>query len=455
MINELISQEDLAMFTSAGRITLGSIYFEEGMKDNLATFEVFIRPDEKRNYFVLAGINSLLDIMPKLKFNKEHLDFLKKVYNFSEGYLAYLGNLKFSGDIWAMPEGTICFPYEPLVRITAPLIQICLIEQLVINTIMHQTMLASKFARIRIASKDKLVGTTLVRAHGMESSLKSVRISREVGIDISAMALYGMKNADFKAEGGVSTHFFVQSFDTEIESFKAYFRHNAEKGIMLIDTYNYDTGIENFIKAAKESEINGRKVRGIIIDSGDHIEISKKVREKLDKAGLEYIKILAMGNLDEYKITEFMEKKAPIDIFGVATEALNCTDLPKLEVVFKMVELEKDGKFIPIIKLAQNKITYPGKKQVCIFHNAEGRIVARIICREGEFKKSLLLKMVERGELVYKIPVTEDIKNYFFSQINSYPPLLFNLREKFEFPVLISEGLQDLFEQTKKKFLSK
>lgn len=450
----MISTEDIALFTSGVRINLAYIYFKEGMKDVKATFEVIVREDERRNYFVAAGIRSIAEYVKTVKFNEEHLKFFKEFYKYSDDFIDYLRNYSFKGDIWAMPEGTIFFPNEPVIRITARIIDLCLMEQFVINTVMHQTMLASKFARIRISAKDKTIASSHVRSHGMESGIKSIRLSKMVGIDSSTMSFYSYKTGDQKTEGWGATHFFIQSFESELEAFRVYAKYRPEKSLFMLDTYDFEKGLENFIKVAKEVESENKQIRAVLLDSGDQLERSKYVRKKLDENNLGYIKIFAAGNYDEYKISKMIKENAPIDIFAVATEAVNSTDSPKLEVVFKMVEIEKGDKIFPKIKLSENKIHYPGKKQVYLIKSSNGNYVSRVIGLEGEMnQESLLIEIIREGSLVYEFPVLEETASYFKKQSAKYPSEIFNLTEKINFPIGISKKLQELFDETKATYV--
>src|SRR3989344_3971282 len=374
---EMISTEDIALFTSGVRINLAYIYFKEGMKDVKATFEVIVREDERRNYFVAAGIRSIAEYVKTVKFNEEHLKFFKEFYKYSDDFIDYLRNYSFKGDIWAMPEGTIFFPNEPVIRITARIIDLCLIEQFVINTVMHQTMLASKFARIRISAKDK-----------------TIRLSKMVGIDSSTMSFYSYKTGDQKTEGWGATHFFIQSFESELEAFRVYAKYRPEKSLFMLDTYDFEKGLENFIKVAKEVESENKQIRAVLLDSGDQLERSKYVRKKLDENNLGYIKI------------------------------------------------------------SENKIHYPGKKQVYLIKSSNGNYVSRVIGLEGEMnQESLLIEIIREGSLVYEFPVLEETASYFKKQSAKYPSEIFNLTEKINFPIGISKKLQELFDETKATYV--
>ncbi|MFH1308149.1 MAG: nicotinate phosphoribosyltransferase [archaeon] len=452
MDKEIIGKKDLPLFTSAVRVNLSYVYFKEGMQDTKATFEVTIRDSDKRNYYVLGGVHSIIDFLKDMKFTEDHLDYFKKVYGYDDDFMQYLRKFRFRGDIWAMPEGSICFPGEPVMRITGTVIELSLMEQFVINTIMHQTMLASKFARVRTTAMNCTIGMTHVRSHGIESGIKAVRIAKMVGLDSSSMTFHSFKSGDLRQESWAATHFCIQSFDNEIEAFRAFTKYNPERSMILIDTYDFDKGLENFIQVAKETEKTGRKLRAIALDSGDHVEQSIKVRERLNKEGLNYIQIIAAGNYDEYKIKKMINAGAKIDLYIVATEVVNSTDAPKLEVVFKMVELEKNNKIVYKIKLASEKVSYPGKKQVCNFIK-DGKIIHRqiVLAEEVSDNQGLLIKIMDEGDLLMKLPSTDQIKQHFLSQIPKFPQEIFNISEKVVFPVKISDNLQALFEQVKIK----
>lgn len=456
MLNDFINKEDLSLFTSGGRLAMGAVLFKENKKDLIGTFDLFIRELPKcRNYFVFAGLEHVVDFLINFRFTEEQIEYLKIAYEFDDEVLNYYRNFRFTGDVFSMSEGEICFPNEPLIRVTAPLVEGMIIEQFMLNAIMLQTMQASKMARVMSVVGDKKFGITFARTHGIDAAMKAVRTGKIVGVQLVALPLASMKYKSYKPEGGVLSHYFIMSFPDEISAFRAYAKHYGSRGLFLIDTYNDEQGIKNFITVAKENEERGIKLRGIVVDSGDLCALSVKARKMLDDAGLDYVQILVMSDLDEYKIKKLQDLKAPINIYGAATEVLNVTDAPKLEVVYKLSEIQEGKKIIPKMKLSTKKVSLPGKKQVFRIKNQE-KYTNDIIGLEKEKidnSKELLHHVIKNGELIKPLPKIEDINGYYNSVIEHFPQEIFDIEKEYNYEVKISNGLSELLEKTKEDII--
>ncbi|MBU1998625.1 MAG: nicotinate phosphoribosyltransferase, partial [Candidatus Omnitrophica bacterium] len=299
-------------------------------KNTQATFDLFVRRlPKKRSFLVSAGLKDILEGINKLRFQEEDLGYLKSLGVFSRDFLAYLRGFKFSGDVWALPEGEIFFANEPVIRVSAPIIQAQILETMLLNIINLQTMIASKAARVVLAAQGRSVfDFSLRRTHGQEAGLKVARSSYLAGFagtsNVLAGKIYKIPVA------GTMAHSFVMSFNSELESFLAYTKSFPAKSILLVDTYSTRRGVNNSIKVALSMRGEGFKLAGIRLDSGDLVCLAKESRRLLDRAGLNYVKIFVSGNLDEIKINELLKKRINADAFGVGTNMGTSSDAPFL-----------------------------------------------------------------------------------------------------------------------------
>ncbi len=355
------NEGNMSLFTDLYELTMCASYFDN-KRFEPATFDLFIRRlPPGRSYFLFAGLEQTLLFLEKMKFSENHLAYLKS-QGFKESFLEYLRNFKFTGNVWADPEGTVVFPNEPLIRVTAPIIEAQVIETFLLNTVNLQTMIASKASRVVQSANGKpVVEFGLRREHGIDAGMKVARSSYIAGCAGTSNVLAGMVFGI--PIFGTMAHSFVMSFDKEIDSFRAFARTFPEKSTLLIDTYDELAGAEKAIIVAKELEKKGFKLGGLRLDSGDLAESSKKVRALLDENGLDYVTIFASGDLDEYSISELLNNKAKIDGFGVGTKMGTSADYPYTDVIYKLSEtMHGETGFLPIMKLSKNKITLPGTK---------------------------------------------------------------------------------------------
>ena len=451
MTNDLLTKEDLSLFTSGTRLTLGSIYFQEGFKDTLANFDLLVREMPKtRNYLVFGGLEHIARYLQNLKFNNEQLKWLKAQFNFSPDEMGYFKNFRFSGDMWAMPEGSLFFPNEPIIRISAPIIEAQIIEMFLINAVYLQTALASKLARFVCAANGKNVVLGFNRSYGIDAAMKATRWSKIFGAQTS-LAAYNFKCDDDIHAIGIF-HYFVMAFNSELEAFRKYIKYSRGKGYVLVDTYDTLRGIKNFIKAAREIEKEGVKATGIQLDSGDLYELSAAARKMLNEAGLSHAKIFAMSNLDEWKVAALEKKRAPIDVYAGVTELLTPADAPTLEVVYKLSALKDKNQWMPKMKLSSKKISLPGRKQVFRIEK-HGQYIGDVIGLENEKirGKKLLVPYIKNGKLVRKLPSLEEIHKYYEREKKKFKRELFAIDKKVKYPVEISAELNKMTAQTKKQ----
>ncbi len=452
--DDFVSISDLSFFNSGTRLALASLFFEEKMKDDIATFDLFVRDLPLcRNYFMLSGLNKFIEFILNFRFNQKQIAWIKKHFNLSPELIKYFKNFKFTGDIWAMPEGTLFFPNEPIIRITAPIIEAQIVETYLINCVYLETILASKISRFINAANGTSCVMGINRTYGLETAMKADRIKDIFGVSANSL-LFNYKSDTTPWFHG-TFHYLIMMFNNELDAFIKYLKHTGGKGYVLVDTYDCEKGIKNFITAARELEKFGAKAVGIQLDSGDLLELSRTARKMFDEAGLDYLKIFAMSNLDEKKVAELVRCKAPIDVFAGTTEILTPTDYPILELVYKLSEVRKNGKIIHKMKTATNKISLPGRKQVFrVMKN--GKHTHDVIGLENEkvsSGKKLLQPIFRNGELISKVANNKEIRKHYFKQKSRFNPKLFSVDQKFNYPVKVSQKLKILASKTRKEIV--
>jgi nicotinate phosphoribosyltransferase len=446
---DFVDEENMSMFTDLYELTMCASYFDN-RKFEPATFDLFIRRlPPNRSYFLFAGLEQALLFLKRVRFKEEHIAFLKR-QGFKEEFLDYLRDFRFTGEVWAVPEGTIVFPNEPLIRVTAPIIEAQLIETFLLNAVNLQTMIATKASRVVNAAKSKpIIEFGLRREHGTDAGIKVARCSYIAGCSGTSNVLAGLKYGI--PIFGTMAHSFVMLFEREIDSFRAFTKTFPDKSTLLIDTFDNIKGAENAATVAKELEAKGFRLGAVRLDSGDLVEISKSVRQLLDKNGLDYVKIFASGDLDEYKIEELLKKGAKIDSFGVGTRMGTSEDRPYVDVIYKLCEkMNGKGEFSPIMKLSQGKITLPGRKQVFRFKDKGSNFLKDTIALDDEKMiggEPLLLKVMEKGRLIYGLPSLEEIRKRASDNVSRLPEKYRKLKGASRYPVELSRGLKRLMRE--------
>lgn len=423
-------------------------YFEHKIESR-AGFELFVRslPPE-RLFLVAGGLESALDYLESLRFNGKEIDFLRRepaFHNTPESFFDYLRAFRFTGDVCAFSEGAIAFAEEPLVRVTAPIIEAQIVETYLLSVINFETLVASKAARTVVAAEGKGVlefGTR--RAQGPEAGLRAARAAYLGGCvatsNVLAGFLYGIPLA------GTSAHSWTQAFPTERESFEALLDSFPESATLLIDTY--DT-----LQGAELAASLGRKIAGVRIDSGDLLEHSRQVRKILDEHGLHETKIVASGDLNEYKIADLVAQGAPIDLFGVGTELVTSRDVPALNVVYKLVEITEVGRVTYKTKLSEHKAYAPGRKQVFRF-SRDGRYHHDLIGRIGETyseAESLLRPVMIGGKRTSARSSLENLRADAMANLARLPEEYKALRGGAIYPVQRSEALSRLDDEVRER----
>ena len=433
----------MALLVDLYELTMAQSYFVY-KRNTLATFDLFVRDlPPNRNYLVACGLTDVLNYLKNLRFSRQDLDYLDKLKLFSQDFLKFLARLKFKGDVWALPEGTVCFTQEPIIRVTASIIEAQIIESFLLNTVNLQAMIASKASRVVCASKDrKVYDFSLRRTHGSDAAIKVARSSYIAGFCGTSNVLSGML---YKIPlVGTMAHSFVMSFKQEMDSFLAYAHIFPDKSILLVDTYDTKKGIKNAIEVADYLKARGHCLQGIRLDSGDIAYLSVWARRMLDEAGLDYVKIFASGNLDEFKIRNLIKRGAQVDSFGVGTNMGTSIDAPSLDVIYKISEVTDDnGEFLPTMKLSKGKVTYPGRKQVFRVEDRKKRFVKDVLGLEGEKVRGrpLLVKVMQKGKIIYRAPSLDKIRNFAQNNLSRFPEKLKDIHAEYQYPVLISPKL--------------
>ena len=441
------SKINLSMLTDFYEFTMSNGYFKNGMKDTEVAFDLFFRriPNDG-GYAIMAGLEQMIEYINNLHFSKEDVEYLRQKGIFSEEFLDYLLNFSFSCSVWAIPEGTPIFPMEPVVSVRGPVIEAQLIETMLLLTVNHQSLIATKANRIVQASEGRAVmefGSR--RAQGYDGAIYGARAAYIGGCAGTACTVTDQL-FDIPALGTMA-HSWVQMFDTELEAFCAYARCYPKDCTLLVDTYNVlQSGIPNAIKAFDTEVVpRGFRPKGIRIDSGDITYLSKKARKMLDDAGYSDVKIVASNSLDEYIIRDMLNQGAKVDTFGVGERLITSKSEPVFGGVYKLVSIFRDGKEIPKIKLSENvsKITIPGFKSLYrLYSNETGKAIADVITGYCETfdgvteyelfdpqytwkrktvtnftARKLLIPIFEKGKQVYTSPTLQELKDYCKNEV--------------------------------------
>ncbi len=377
---------NLTLLTDLYELTMGQGYFREGKHEQPAVFDIFFRPNKLITYSVAAGMAQAAEYLENLHFNEDDIKYLRGLRLFDEGFLAYLKELRFTGDVYAVREGEIVFPYEPILTVKAPMVQAQLVETALLTFVNHQTLIASKSSKICAAAGGGVMEFGLRRAQGADAGVYGARAAI-IGGCVSTSNVYAGKLFGIPVSGTMA-HSWVMNFPTELEAFRAYARSFPDACLLLVDTYNtLKSGVPHAIEVFKELRAAGHEPKGIRLDSGDLAYLSKEARKMLDRAGFENAIICASGDLDEYSIRSLKDQGAKIDSWGVGTKLITSADLPALGGVYKLAAVYEDGKEIPKIKLSDTteKITNPSFKEVYRIYDREtDKAVADYIVRAGE-----------------------------------------------------------------------
>lgn len=470
-----MTEQNYTLLCDFYELTMGGGYFKNGLADRVTYFDVFFRnvPDNG-GFAVCAGLEQIINYINNLHFEKRDIDFLRSKGLFDEDFLAYLADLRFTGDIYAIPEGTPIFPGEPILTVRAPAVQAQLIETYVLLELNHQSLITTKANRIVRAAKGRPVlefGSR--RAHGASAAIVGARAAYIGGCAGTACTVteeqFGVP------AGGTMAHSWIQMFDTEYEAFCTYCRMYPHGVVLLVDTYNtLESGVPNAIRAFKEILVpQGINDFGIRLDSGDIAYLTKKARKMLDDAGLTTAKIVVSNALDEYLINDLLSQGACIDTFGVGERLITAKSDPVFGAVYKLAALENpDGTIVPKIKLSENtsKITTPHFKKVYRYYDrATGKALADEMCLHDETvdtasprtifdpaetwktktlenfdARELLVPIFKNGKQVYTSPSAKEIRAYCLAQIDTLWDEVTRFENPHNYYVDLSQKLWDI-----------
>lgn len=469
-----LKEENLTLLCDFYEFAMANGYFEAGMGEKIVYFDMFYRtvPDNA-SYSITAGLEQVIDYIENLHFSDEDIDFLRTKKIFHEDFLEYLRNFKFECDVWALREGTVIFPQEPIIIVKGPIMQAQMLETMILLTINHQSMVATKANRIVTAAKGRpVVEFGSRRAQGYTGANLGARASYIGGCagtaNTLAEKLYGVPAL------GTMAHSWVQLFGSEYEAFKTYAQVYPNNCLLLVDTYDtLKEGIPNAIRVWNEELVpKGIRPKGIRIDSGDIAYLSKKARVMLDEAGFSDAIIMASNSLDEWTIESILTQGAKLDSFGVGERLITSKSSPVFGGVYKLVAYEEDGEIVPTIKISENvaKITTPGFKSLYrIYDKSTMKAEADVVCLNSEkleemdeleifhpiytwkrkkftsfVAKNLMVKVFEKGKLVYDMPTLEEIKDYAQKELASLWDEVKRLENPHEYIVDLSQDLWDI-----------
>jgi nicotinate phosphoribosyltransferase len=443
-----------ALLTDLYQINMIQAYLDQG-ETKTAVFEMFVRNlPARRGFLVAAGLEQALDFLEGLRFSSDEIEWLGSTGRFRPNLLDYLAAFRFTADVDAMPEGTVFFADEPILRVTAPLPQAQFVESRLINLLHFQTLIAAKAARMMLAAPNKaLVDFGFRRAHGAEAGLMAARASYITGFAGTATVLAGEQFGI--PIYGTMAHSFIESFDDEMAAFAAFAQSRPDNLVLLIDTYDVETAARKVVALAPRLKAAGIAIRGVRLDSGDLVALSRKVRGILDAGGLRDVTIFASGGLDEDSLAVFAQQNAPIDGIGIGTSMTTSSDAPSLDCVYKLQEYAG----IARRKRSAKKATWPGRKQVWRHYGADGRMAGDILALEtssppspaaaaagvkGGSGEPLLQPVMQGGRRLRPSPALNDIRRHARRELERLPESLRRMVPGAAYPVEVADELKEL-----------
>ena len=434
--------DEFGLFTDLYELTMAQAYFDQGMFAP-ATFSLSVRSyPANRGSLVSAGLDDVLEYLALLNFGDRAVDYLRSTGIFGGDFLEYLRGVRFTGDVRAIPEGRLFFADEPVLEVSAPIIEAQLVETYVINQVNLQSTLATKAARCVWAAQGRgIADFASRRAQGTDAAMKMARASYIAGFQSSSNVLaasqYGIPPA------GTMAHSFISSFPSEIEAFRAYAESFPSRTVLLLDTYDTVAGAWNAVEVAKEMEAKGHRLLAVRLDSGDFDQLSRQVRGVLDSVGLDYVKVLVSGGLDEYQVESLVRAGAPVDLFGVGTKAGVSEDAPSSDMAYKLVCFDQR----PVMKLSTGKVSLPGSKQVFRMRDEDGKLSRDVIGLQDDAPagaEPVMEEVMRHGMRTSPQTPLEEIRERFRKEFESLEPRFKALNNPPRYPVSISPRLRRL-----------
>jgi nicotinate phosphoribosyltransferase len=451
-VREPMADNTSPLLTDLYQLNMAQAYLDHG-HTSTAVFEFFVRKlPGRRSFLVAAGLEHTLDFLEGFRFSAEDLDWLNATGRFDREFVEQLSNLRFTGDVHAMPEGTVFFANEPILRVTAPLPEAQLAETRLINILHFQSLIASKAARMMLAAPGKLlVDFGLRRAHGAEAGLMAARASYIVGFagtaTMLAEKLYGIPTF------GTMAHSFIQACDDESQAFEDFARSRPKNLTILIDTYDTEAAARKVVALAPRLKADGITIGSVRLDSGDLIALSTSVRHILDAGGLADVRIFASGGLDEDSIADMLHAGAPIDGFGIGTSLTTSSDVPALDCVYKLQEYAGLGRR----KHSAGKATWPGRKQVWRQYGPDGRMASDILSVEADRQpgEPLVAQVMKAGRRIRPSPSLAEIRTRAARELERLPEALRRLDPGVPYPVKVADALVALTQDVDRRLASK
>jgi len=442
-------REHSGLLTDLYELTMAAGYLQTRF-DARATFELFVRNlPRERNYLIAAGLEQALEFLQNVHFTSEEIAYLRShpvFHSIRDEFFDYLAKFRFTGDVWAMPEGTLVFPGEPMLRVTAPIIEGQIMETYLLATLSYQTMIASKAGRVVTAAQGHpVVEFGARRGHGPIASLWAARAAVIGGCAGSSNVLAGLQFG--MRTYGTQAHSWVMAHEDEADAFRQFLDAFPEGAVLLLDTYDVHNAVKKIIAM-------GRKPGGVRLDSGDLIKDSQWVRRQLDGAGWKDVQIFASGDLDESKIARLLKAGAAIDAFGVGTALATPGDAPNLNLVYKLVEVERGGKVREAAKLSQAKVTYPGRKQVLRHAKSGGEFEYDKIALEGEPANGgqpLLVQVMSGGRRTRAAEPIGELRARSLESLSHLPSKYKQIARSAEYPVRYSKQLEKMLEKVRRR----
>jgi len=441
-------REHSGLLTDLYELTMAAGYLQTHF-DARATFELFVRHlPPHRSYLVVAGLEQALDFLENVNFRPEEIDYLRQHQAFRHirpEFFDYLAKFRFTGDVWAMPEGTLVFPGEPLLRVTGPIIETQIMETYLLSTLSYQTMIASKASRLVTAAQGRqVVDFGARRAHGSEASLFAARASAIGGCVGTSNALAGQQFGI--GTYGTQAHSWIMAHDEEAAAFRNFLDAFPEHSVLLLDTYDVHNAVKEIVAA-------GRKPAGVRLDSGDLVKDSRWVRRELDRAGWKDVSVFASGDLDELKIARLVARGAATNGFGVGTALATPGDAPHLNLIYKLVEVERGGHVREAAKLTRAKTTYPGRKQVLRYSKQSGEFRGDKIVLESETEdggEPLLVEVMRQGRRATSPESIAALRERCVAGVARLPKRYRQLNRSAVYPVRYSKRLHRLLDEIRR-----
>lgn len=445
----MATENDLALLTDLYQLTMAQAYFQNCHTEP-ATFSFFIRAyPANRGYIVAAGLQDVVEFLEQFSFDSPAIDYLHSLKLFADDFLDFLKRLRFTGEVWAIPEGRLFFKDEPVIEVTAPIIEAQIVETFIINQINFQSLIATKAARCVHAARGRaVVDFSLRRTHGIDAGMKVARASYLAGFagtsNVRAGRRYGIPVV------GTMAHSFVSSHEREIDAFRAFVKSFPNHSILLIDTYDTIAGAHKAVEVGREMTARGERLQGVRIDSGDLATLARQVRKIFDAADMKDVKIIGSGGLDEFDLAEFADANVPYDSYGVGTKMGVSGDAPWTDCAYKLVEY--CGR--PVLKLSTGKVSWPGKKQVYRLRDGEGWLQNDYVTRREENipnAEPMLKKVMAQGKAVAPLPSLEQSRAVFLEEFGSLPDAIKSMRNPEHYSVEFSGALKELRNAVERK----